>query len=114
VLFDTANLGQRRYTEVIHEAIPMEPAFKGHLLLTLVDHAKPFKGSWQIYRQGEAMYSACHSPAPSGAEESADPCCQTFTTNKQVCHFTGVLQFYGWSVEGQTPESVTFLQSCSL
>ena len=95
-------------------AIPMEPAFKGHLLLTLVDHAKPFKGTWQIYRQGEAMYSACHSPATDGAGDSADPCCQAFSTNKQVCQFAGMLQFYGWSVEGQTPESLTFLQSCAL
>jgi hypothetical protein len=93
---------------------PMESAFKGHLLLTLVDHAKPFKGMWQIYRQGETIYSACHSPAPSGAGEPADPCCQAFSTNKQVCQFAELLQFYGWSVEGQTPDSMTFLQSCAL
>jgi hypothetical protein len=43
----------------------MESALKGHLLLTLVDHAKPFKGTWRIYRQGETIYSACHAPALS-------------------------------------------------
>ncbi|MFM7464701.1 MAG: hypothetical protein ACKO28_04390 [Cyanobium sp.] len=92
----------------------MESAFKGHLLLTLVDHAKPFKGTWQIYKQGETIYSACHSPAPSGAGEASPESCQAFSSNRQVCQFTEMLQFYGWSVEEQTPDSLHFRQSCAL
>jgi hypothetical protein len=92
----------------------MESAFKGHLLLTLVDHAKPFKGTWQIYRQGETIYSACHSAAPSGAGPTAEAFCQSFNSNRQVCQFTELLQFYGWSVEEQTAASLNFRQSCAL
>lgn len=85
----------------------------GHLLLTLVDHAKPFKGTWQIYRESDSLYSACHSPSPSTCtpEEAS---CQLFTSNQQVCQFTELLQFYGWSIDGQTPESLHFRQGCSL
>jgi hypothetical protein len=90
------------------------PAFKGHLLLTLVDHAKPFKGTWHIYRQGETNYSACHAPAPTGAGEAAEAFCQAFDSNRHVCQFTETLQFYGWSVEEPTPDSLHFLQSCAL
>ncbi|MGA1304418.1 MAG: hypothetical protein ACO3ZD_10295 [Cyanobium sp.] len=92
----------------------IQSAFKGHLLLTLVDHAKPFKGTWQIYRQGETIYSACHAPAPSGAGDTSEAFCQAFTSNRQVCQFTELLQFYGWSVEGQSPDSLHFLQGCAL
>ena len=91
----------------------MESAFKGHLLLTLVDHAKPFKGIWQIYKQGETIYSACHSPA-SAAGEPSPAFCQAFSSNRQVCQFTEMLQFYGWSVEDQTLDSLNFRQSCAL
>lgn len=91
-----------------------ESVFKGHLLLTLVDHGKPFKGTWQIYKQGETLYSACHSPAASGGEKTAEAFCQGFVSNRQVCQFTELLQFHGWSVEAQTPDSQTFLQSCAL
>jgi hypothetical protein len=62
----------------------MESALKGHLLLTLVDHAKLFKGTWRIYRQGETIYSACHSAAPSGAGPTAEAFCQSFNSNRQV------------------------------
>lgn len=92
----------------------IDAALKGHLLLTLVDHAKPFKGTWQIYRQGEAIYSACHSPAPSGTGETGEAFCQSFKSNRQVCQFTELLQFYGWSVEGQSPDSLHFRQGCAL
>ncbi|MEB3335286.1 MAG: hypothetical protein VKP70_09905 [Cyanobacteriota bacterium] len=85
----------------------------GHLLLRLVDHAKPFKGTWQIYRESDNLFSACHCPSTSG-QESEPPSCQTFTSNQQVCRFTALLQFYGWTIEGQTPESVRFRQVCSL
>jgi hypothetical protein len=85
----------------------------GHLLLTLVDHSKPFKGTWQIYKESDNRYAACHSPAP--AEMGGEPpSCQAFTSNQQVCRFAELLQFYGWSIEGQTPESVTFRQACAL
>lgn len=85
----------------------------GHLLLTLVDHAKPFKGTWQIYQQGDSLFSACHSPAPV-AESPEASSCQAFTTNQQICQFTELLQFYGWSIDGQTAETLEFRQGCSL
>ena len=86
---------------------------KGNLLLTLVDHAKPFKGTWQIFKRDEQNYLACHTPSlnsPSG--EPA--CCQSFSSSHQVCHFTGTLQFYGWSIDGQSPETLRFRQVCAL
>jgi hypothetical protein len=92
----------------------MESALKGNLLLTLVDHAKPFKGTWRIYRQGETIYSACHSPARLGAREAEEAFCQAFQNNRQVCQFTELLQFYGWSVEEQTPDILNFRKSCAL
>ncbi|MFN9548615.1 MAG: hypothetical protein ACK6AD_16405 [Cyanobacteriota bacterium] len=85
----------------------------GHLLLTLVDHGKPFKGTWHIYKEGHNRYAACHSPSSLDVSPEA-PSCQAFTSNQQVCRFAELLQFYGWSIEGQTPESVTFLQACAL
>lgn len=85
----------------------------GQLLLTLVDHAKPFKGTWQIFKESETFYSACHMPT-SPDQGTEPPSCQAFTSNQQVCRFTELLQFYGWSIEGQTPESVRFRQVCSL
>lgn len=87
---------------------------KGRLLLTLVDHAKPFKGTWQIYRRGDTLYSACHSPAPTAVDAGTEASCQAFNSSKQICQFTEMLQFYGWSVEEQTPDSLQFRQSCSL
>jgi hypothetical protein len=86
----------------------------GHLLLTLVDHAKPFKGTWQIYKQPESGYTACHSPAPTAHHLDEPPSCQGFSTDRQVCRFTEVLQFYGWSIDAETPESLQFRQACSL
>jgi hypothetical protein len=86
----------------------------GHLLLTLVDHAKPFKGTWQIYKQQESGYTACHSPAPTAHHLDEPPSCQGFSTDRQVCRFTEVLQFYGWSIDAETPESLQFRQACSL
>jgi hypothetical protein len=85
----------------------------GHLLLTLVDHAKPFKGTWQIYKKSDSLYAACHSPSPSATHSDA-PSCQTFTSNQQVCRFTELLQFHGWSIDGQSPESLSFRQACAL
>lgn len=85
----------------------------GNLLLTLVDHAKPFKGTWQIYQQAQSGYSACHSSGLMD-EPPAGSSCQTFTTSKEVCHFTELLQFYGWSIEGHSPECVAFRQGCAL
>lgn len=85
----------------------------GHLVLTLVDHAKPFKGTWQIFKASDSLYSACHSPAPSG-EMDPEASCKVFTSNQQVCLFTELLQFYGWAIDGQTPEGVQFRQVCCL
>lgn len=85
----------------------------GHLLLTLVDHGKPFKGTWQIYKESDNRYAACHSPSPA-AVNAEHPSCQAFTSNQQVCRFTELLQFYGWSIEGHTSESVMFRQACAL
>jgi hypothetical protein len=85
----------------------------GRLLLTLVDHAKPFKGTWQIFQEREGRYAACHLPSPS-PEASEPPSCQAFTSNQQVCRFTEVLQFHGWSIEGHSAESVSFRQACAL
>jgi hypothetical protein len=84
-----------------------------HLLLTLVDHAKPFKGTWQIFQDQDNHYLACHSPSSVALAEEP-PSCQRFTSNQQVCHFTELLQFYGWSIDGQTPESLRFRQGCAL
>jgi hypothetical protein len=85
----------------------------GQLLLTLVDHAKPFKGTWHIFQDHDNQYTACHSPSQaSQADEPAT--CQAFTSNQQVCQFTETLQFYGWSIDGQTPESLRFRQGCAL
>jgi hypothetical protein len=83
------------------------------LLLTLVDHSKPFKGIWQIYKKSDSLYAACHCPSPS-ATGSDIPCCQAFNSNQQVCRFTELLQFYGWSIDGQSPESLVFRQACAL
>lgn len=85
----------------------------GHLLLTLVDHAKPFKGTWHIYKENEERFAACHSPSP-GAPRPESPSCQVFSSPQQICRFTELLQFHGWSMEGQTPESVRFRQACAL
>lgn len=85
----------------------------GHLVLTLVDHAKPFKGIWQIFQQSDSLYSACHSPSPAGQTDD-EASCKLFTSNQQVCQFTELLQFYGWAIEGQTSESVQFRQGCCL
>jgi hypothetical protein len=85
----------------------------GHLLLTLVDHAKPFKGTWHIYQDNDNLFSACHCPSTSG-HDSEPPSCQAFTSNQQVCRFAELLQFYGWSIDGQTPESLRFRQGCAL
>lgn len=89
---------------------------KGRLLLTLVDHAKPFKGIWQIYQQSDTLFSACHSQPP--ALEEIVPAealsCQPFSTHQQVCQFASLLQFYGWSVDDQSPEGLRFRQGCSL
>jgi hypothetical protein len=85
----------------------------GHLLLTLVDHAKPFKGTWQIFQAHDDRYLACHSPSPL-AQSSELSSCQAFTSNKRVCQFTELLQFYGWSIAGQSPQSLHFRQGCAL
>lgn len=83
------------------------------LLLTLVDHGKPFKGTWQIYKQSESLYSACHSTKPAHGSSQASSC-QIFTSHQQVCQFTELLQYYGWSIDGQTAESLDFRQACCL
>ncbi|MEB3317380.1 MAG: hypothetical protein VKO39_04495 [Cyanobacteriota bacterium] len=83
------------------------------LLLTLVDHAKPFKGTWQIYKKTDHHYSACHSPSAS-TTRSSSASCQAFTSHQQVCRFTEVLLFHGWSIAGESPDSVTFRQTCAL
>ncbi len=85
----------------------------GHLLLTLVDHAKPFKGLWRIYKQNDCLYAACHSRGTT-ANRVEPLSCQSFNSTQQVCQFTEVLQFYGWSIDGQTSESLEFLQACAL
>jgi hypothetical protein len=86
----------------------------GPLLLTLVDHAKPFKGTWQIHRISEERYAACHSPSPEGAKRPQPPSCQVFIGHQQICRFTALLQFHGWSMEGHSAESLRFRQACAL
>jgi hypothetical protein len=86
----------------------------GPLVLTLVDHAKPFKGTWQIYRVSEERYAACHSPSLAGAKRPQSPSCQVFSGHQQICRFTALLQFHGWSMEEQTAESLRFRQACAL
>lgn len=99
-------------------------------LLTLVDHQKPFKGIWEIYRDASQHYIACHhanhqnqasgQAAPEGtrmatskATEMAESC-QELGGERQACAFTSQLQFNGWTIENHDPTCQEFRLACHL
>ncbi len=85
----------------------------GQLLLTLVDHGKPFKGTWKIYKEADNRYAACHGRSTAASDQNP-PSCQAFLSTRQVCRFAELLQFHGWAIDRPTPESQRFLQACAL
>ena len=87
-------------------------------LLTLVDHGKPFKGTWQVFHPEGEAYLACHTPADValGQPDQLLPaayCCR-LDSRQQACVFTGELQRHGWSIEGNSPLAREFRQACAL
>lgn len=85
----------------------------GQRLLSLVDPAKPFKGAWRIDQESESRFVACHAASPH-APNAQLSACHVLTSSRQVCQFIERLQFYGWMIEGQTPEIMRFRQACAL
>lgn len=85
----------------------------GQLLLTLVDHGKPFKGTWQIYKENDRCYAACHCPLSEGSDREV-AYCQAFHSPQQVCRFAELLQFHGWAMDRPSPESQGFVLACAL
>ncbi|MFN7898443.1 MAG: hypothetical protein ACK5N0_02095 [Synechococcaceae cyanobacterium] len=87
-------------------------------LLTLVDHHKPFKGTWEIYRDGEQHYTACHHAnqlAIGGAQAGATAeSCQELGGERQACAFTSQLQFHGWTIENHDRSCQDFRLACHL
>jgi hypothetical protein len=87
-------------------------------LITLVDHQKPFKGTWEIYRDGSQHYSACHhaNQEIQGASDTVETAeaCQELGSEPQACAFTSQLQFHGWTIENHDPSCQEFRLACHL
>jgi hypothetical protein len=87
-------------------------------LVTLVDHQKPFKGTWEIYRDGSQHYIACHhaNQEIQGASDTVETAeaCQELGSEPQACAFTSQLQFHGWTIENHDPSCQEFRLACHL
>lgn len=87
-------------------------------LATLVDHQKPFKGTWEIYRNEEQRYIACHhaNHQPEAVRDAGElaESCQDLGGEPQACAFTSQLQFHGWTIENQDRSCQEFRLACHL
>jgi hypothetical protein len=87
-------------------------------LITLVDHQKPFKGIWEIYRDSSQHYIACHHANQEHQSASdtaaAAESCQELGEERQACAFTSQLQFHGWTIENHDPSCQEFRLACHL
>ncbi|MFN6132255.1 MAG: hypothetical protein ACK46L_05020 [Synechococcaceae cyanobacterium] len=99
-------------------------------LVTLVDHQKPFKGTWEIYRDASQHYIACHHanhPSQASSQTATEATswatsqttataesCQELGSERQACAFTSQLQFNGWSIENHDPSCQEFRLACHL
>ena len=87
-------------------------------LATLVDHQKPFKGTWEIYRATDQHYIACHHANPQlNVELQATAnieSCQDLGGESEACAFTNQLQFHGWTIENDDRSCQEFRLACQL
>ena len=87
-------------------------------LATLVDHQKPFKGTWEIYRDANQHYIACHHANPQAnvdLNSSANAeACQDLGGEQQACAFTNQLQFHGWTIASHDRSCQEFRLACQL
>jgi hypothetical protein len=87
-------------------------------LATLVDHQKPFKGTWEIYRDAGQHYIACHhanhQPLASSQASESGEFCQELGGEPQACSFTSQLQFHGWTIDNHDRSCQEFRLACHL